>query len=400
MQAICSRKDLHEAVQTVGRAVSGRSTLPILSHILAQPLGDGRLKLVATDLEMWMECSLPTRLSLGLGEDDDVAGFTAPARVFTEMLAALPEGDISLDRPDGGNKIHARCGRSDFQLLGLPAEEFPASPEVEPTATLLIDGGNLKAMIKHVLFAVSTDETRVILTGVLLKVEGQSLKLVATDTHRLAVRSGSLISGDGDTQAVIPARAMNELLRLVGDEDAVTISLAQGQARFEIHPSAGDKEDGTIEVAGIPGRKFKSSSTTMVTRLIEGQFPNYERVIPTVTERKLTLETGEFAKAVKRVAIVARDNSNRIVLETEGAQLVMKAESGTVGSVRDEVEVAREGDDITIAFNAKYLLDVLNAMDTEGVVLELSEPLRPGILRPIADNAPEYLCVLMPMQVI
>ena len=123
-------------------------------------------------------------------------------------------------------------------------------------------------------------------------------------------------------------------------------------------------------------------------------------MIPTSTDRKLTLETGEFAKAVKRVAIVARDNSNRIVLETEGAQLVMKAESGTVGSVRDEVEVAREGDDITIAFNAKYLLDVLNAMDTEGVVLELTEPLRPGILRPIGDDAADYLCVLMPMQVI
>ncbi len=400
MQATCARKDLHEAVQTVARAVSGRSTLPILSHILAQPVGEGRLKLIATDLEMWMECSLPTRLTLGLGEESDAAGFTAPARVFTEMLAALPEGDISLDRPDGSNKIHARCGRSDFQLLGLPAEEFPAPPEVTPTATLIIEGAALKSMIRQVLFAVSTDETRVILTGVLLKTEGKTLKLVATDTHRLAVRSGKIASVEGDdTQAVIPARAMNELMKLVGDEDGVTISLASGQARFEINGRAGEKDEAAIEIPGLTG-KFRSQSTTMVTRLIEGQFPNYERVIPTSVERKLTLETGEFAKAVKRVAIVARDNSNRVVLETEGAHLVLKAESGTVGSVRDEIEVAREGDDITIAFNAKYMNDVLAAMDTEGVVLELTEPLRPGILRPIGETADDYLCVLMPMQVI
>ena len=154
------------------------------------------------------------------------------------------------------------------------------------------------------------------------------------------------------------------------------MSLAQGQARFE------------------------AGGTTMVTRLIEGQFPNYERVIPTTHDRKLTLETGEFLRAVRRAAIVARDNANRVVLETEGAQLVLSAESGTVGSAREEVEVAREGDDIQIAFNARYLQDVLNVMETEGVVLELTEPLRPGILRPIGDRAADYLCVLMPMQVI
>jgi DNA polymerase-3 subunit beta len=175
---------------------------------------------------------------------------------------------------------------------------------------------------------------------------------------------------------VVPARAMNELLRLADDEDSVSVSLAQGQARFEV------------------------GGTTMVTRLIEGQFPNYERVIPTGHDRKLTLETGEFLRAVRRAAIVARDNANRVVLETEGAQLVLSAESGTVGSAREEVEVAREGDDIQIAFNARYLQDVLGVMETEGVVLELTEPLRPGILRPIGDRAADYLCVLMPMQVI
>jgi DNA polymerase III subunit beta len=376
MQAVCPRKDLYEAVQTVGRAVSGRSTLPILSHILAQPQGDGTLKLTATDLEMWMECRLPARLQNTLEEGDETAGFTAPARVFTEMLGALPDADVFLERPEGGNKIQVRCARSDYQILGLPAEEFPAPPDVTPAASFTIPGELLRDMIRHVLFAVSTDETRPILTGVLLKVEGDTLKMVATDTHRLAVRTAKIEGSDGTANAIIPARAMNELLRLASDEDAVSVSLAQGQARFEV------------------------GGTTMVTRLLEGQFPNYERVIPTSFERKLTLETGEFTKAVKRAAIVARDNANRVVLETEGAQLVLSAESDKVGSVREEIEVAREGDDIQIAFNAKYMVDVLNIVETEGVVLELTEPLRPGILRPIGDNATDYLCVLMPMQVI
>ena len=376
MQVVCPRKDLYEAVQTVGRAVSGRSTLPILSHILAQPQGDGTLKLTATDLEMWMECSLPARLQAAIGDDEEATGFTAPARVITEILGALPDSDVLLDRPDGGNKIHVRCARSEYNILGLPAEEFPAPPDVAPTATFSLPGELLRDMIRHVIFAVSQDETRPILTGVLLAFSGTELKMVATDTHRLAVRNAPIEGGEGSANAIVPARAMNELLRLTADEDTVSVSLAQGQARFEV------------------------GTTMMVTRLLEGQFPNYERVIPTTHDRKLTLETGEFAKAVKRTAIVARDNANRVVLETEGAMLVLSSESGAVGSAREEIEVAREGDDIQIAFNAKYLNDVLNVVETEGVVLELSEPLRPGILRPIGDGATDYLCVLMPMQVI
>lgn len=386
MQAITARKDLYEAVQTVGRAVSGRSTLPILSHILVSPQGGGALKLTATDLEMWVECSLTARIQASLGDMEDAGGFTVPSRYFTEILGALPEADVILDRPDGGNKTQLRCGRSDYSLLGLPAEEFPALPEVEPAATITVTGGMLKAMIKQVAFAVSTDETRVILTGVLFIFNGKQIKMVATDTHRLAVRGGVAAAGEGQGQAVLPARAMNEISRLAGDDDEVVIALAQGQARFEVNKKNSNGE--TL------------ATTTLITRLIEGQFPNYERVIPAGHERKLTLETSEFQKAVKRVAIVARENANRIVLETQGAQLSLSAESGTVGSARDEIEVAREGDDIQIAFNAKYLGDVLAAIETEGVVLELTEPLRPGILRPIGDTAADYLCVLMPMQVI
>lgn len=395
----CPRKDLFEAIQTVGRAVSGRSSLPILSHIKIAPAGGDGLRLTATDLEMWMECSLPARVQAGLGGADAETGFTVPARVCAEMLGALPEADVVLDRPDGGNKVHVRCARSNYDLLGLPSDEFPSPPEVEPSATLVLPGALLKQMIRQVAFAVSTDETRALLTGVLMRFDGTDLRLVATDTHRLAVRAGKAAAGNGSGSAVVPARAMNEITRLAGDEDAITISLAAGQARFEVRRRAEDRDAEASPIDGLPG-KYRSGATTMVTRLIEGQYPNYERVIPQAHERKWTLVRGDLAAAVKRIAIVARDNANRVVLETEGSHLALSAESGTVGSARDEVEVAREGDDITIAFNAKYLGDVLGAVDTEGVSFELTEPLRPGVVRPVGEGAVDYLCVLMPMQVL
>ena len=195
MQAVSPRRELFEAVQTVGRAVSGRTSLPILSHVLARPVGDGRLRLMATDLEMWLECSIGSRISFGF-DDGDQPGFTFPAKLFTEMLGAFAESDVVLDRPDVKAKTSVRCGRSNYELLGLSPDEFPAPPEVDHIASFTIAGGLLKSLIKEVNFAVSTDETRVILTGVLLKFDGTAIKLVATDTHRLAVTEGNVASGD------------------------------------------------------------------------------------------------------------------------------------------------------------------------------------------------------------
>ena len=398
MQAVSPRRELFEAVQTVGRAVSGRTSLPILSHVLARPVGDGRLRLMATDLEMWLECSIGSRISFGF-DDGDQPGFTFPAKLFTEMLGAFAESDVVLDRPDVKAKTSVRCGRSNYELLGLSPDEFPAPPEVDHIASFTIAGGLLKSLIKEVNFAVSTDETRVILTGVLLKFDGTAIKLVATDTHRLAVTEGNVASGDGAGNAVVPARAMNEVLRLAGDDDAVQVVLANGQARFEFRKRADDKDTDAATVNGLYGR-FRVDTTTMITQLIDGQFPNYERVIPQNYDRKLTIDRGDFIASVKRVAIVAKENAQRVVLETQGDQLALTAESGTIGTGRDEIEVAREGADIAIAFNAKYLADALNAIDAEGVALEMTEPLRPGVIRPVGGNRPAYLCVLMPMQVI
>ncbi len=377
LRATSPRKELFEGIQTVGKAVATRSSLPILTHIRIAAK-DGKVSMMATDLEMWMEHTLP-----GVGITEDGAA-TAPARNFTELLAAMPDADVSVTVEDETNTLHLRCLKANYKLLGLSADEFPLLPQVKEDSRFVVDRETLKDAVKQTIFATSTDETRAILTGVLVVFQGDSLKLVATDTHRLAVRDCPVKEGSGSASAIVPSRAMNELLRIVGNEEGeIVVTLSGNQIQFQVDDASGSK-------------------TTLISRLIDGQFPNYERVIPAQATKTLTVERAPLAAAVKRASIVARDSSSRVVLRTtdDGDKLTITAESGSVGNAYEEVEVARTGDDtpVEIAFNAKYLADVLNVLDTEGLHIELTEPLRPGVIRP-TDNA-DYLCVLMPMQVV
>ena len=373
LKAVCARKDLYEAVQTVGHAVSGRTSLPILSHILIETEGDA-LRLTATDLELGISLTLPAARAESPG------GLTAPARILTELLGALPECDVTLG-VDLTHAVRLNCDRSDYKILGLPAEEYPKLPEVKDENGFSIPQRLLRDMIKKTIFAVSPDEARAILTGILIALEGDSLTFVSTDTHRLAVRTATVSNARGSQNAIVPARAMNELMRILSDEDGdVQVSMSGNQIRF-------------VTPQGI----------SVISRLIEGQFPNYERVIPTQHEKKLTLQTQPFQRAVRRAAIVARNNANRVILKTLDERLVIRAESNLEGTAYEEVEVAREGDDTEIAFNAKYLMDVVAVLDEEGLTLDLTEPLKPGVVRPVREDssAPgDYLCVLMPMQIV
>jgi len=381
LKADCPRKALFEAVQTVGHAVSGRSSLPILSHILLQS-EDNALRLIATDLELGISCRIPANIEEG-------GALTAPARTLTEVLANLPESDVALS-VDKSHTVRVHCDRSDYKILGLPAEEYPKLPEVKDAVAFSIPQARLKEMIRHTLFAVSTDETRPILTGILMVFDGETLKFVSTDTHRLAVKTATVKDARGSQNAIVPARAMNELTRLLTDSEGdVQVTLSSNQVCF-----------------ALPGE----DDVQIVSRLIEGQFPNYQRVIPAEFHKKLTIPTQPLLRAVRRASIVARENANRVILRTEEDKLVLTAESQMVGNAYEEVEVAREGDDVEIAFNAKYLLDVLSVIEEELLHLELTEPLKPGVLRPVAnppkdggEDSPltsDYLCVLMPMQIV
>jgi DNA polymerase III subunit beta len=378
LKAICARKDLFEGVQTVGHAVSGRTSLPILNHILVQAQ-ENSLRLMASDTELTIALSIPARVEEG-------GGLTAPGRILTELLGSLPESDVALS-VDRSHAVRVHCDRSDYKILGLPAEEYPRLPEVKDENRFVIGQRLLKEMIRQTIFAVSTDEARAILTGILMVFEGETLKFVATDTHRLAVRSATVKEGQGSHQVIVPARAMNELQRILTDADGdVLVRISDNQILFETPGGEGGR--------GI----------TLISNLIQGQFPNYQRVIPTGFQKKLTLQTGPFQKAVRRASIVARNNANRVILRTQDDKLTITAESSLEGAAYEEIEFVREGDDVEIAFNAKYLLDVLGVMDAEGLNLELTESLKPGVVRPISategGEPDEYICILMPMQIV
>lgn len=376
LKASAARKDLFEGIQIVGKAVATRSSLPILTHVRIA-IDGGKISLMATDLEMWMEHTLQTTSIMSTG------AATAPARNFTELLAAMPDAEVALDLDEDTNALHLRCAKANYKLLGLPADEFPLLPQVTAESSFVVDRAVLRDAIKQTLFATSSDETRAILTGVLVVFQGDSLRLVATDTHRLAVRDCPVKSGEGAASAIVPSRAMSELQRIIGSEEgAVEVTLSSNQIQFKVNDTRGE--------------------TTLISRLIDGQFPNYERVIPTAATKTLTLERDPLTSAIRRAAIVARENSNRVVLRSteDGDRLTLTAESGNVGNAYEEIEVARDGDPgpVEIAFNAKYLADVLGVLDGPGLKLELTEPLRPGVIKPTESQ--DYLCVLMPMQVV
>lgn len=368
MNFICQKRVFHEALQSVSRAVATRSTLPILGNVLLEAR-DGRLKLVTTDLEIGMTCEVP----LEGGEDGAV---TVPERIIQDVVSNLA-ADVELNiSADERSLLTISAGKSKYTIHGLPADEFPALPEVPSDTVITIPAPVLRDLVRKTLFAASADEGRVILTGCLLTWDGQTVTMVATDTHRLAIKHAS-VSGQFDkpVSVIIPSRALQELLRLLGSSE------------------------GTVEVAvGESQVRFSAERVQLVTRLIEGQFPAYERVIPPESQKHMVANRQELYDAVRRASIVARTESNKLILKSEDSTLIITAKTGEVGEAREELTINLEGEPVEIAFNAEYMQDVLGVLDTETVELGLTGPLNPGLLK--ADGEPDYIYVVMPMQML
>jgi DNA polymerase-3 subunit beta len=366
MKLTAQRKDVAEALHIVGRGVSGRSTLPILSNVLLE-VGKKRLRLLATDLEMWVECGIDVEAA----EDGSV---TVPARVLGELVDRFGEGPVAMELAAEGSPLTVTSGKAQYEIQCLPAQEFPAAPQVIDGSTIKMAQGDLRRLIRSVIFAASGDETRAVLTGAMLRCEGDGVMLVATDMHRLAVNGGAASVTGEPAQAVIPSRALNEVARAATGEGEVVISLGEGQIRFEV----GD--------------------VCVVSRLVEGQFPDYKRVIPEQPQQQLVVNREELLTAIRRAAVLARAEANKVVLRAQEGVLSIRAESADVGRGSEQVAVQLEGGEIEIAFNAEYLIDVLSVLEAESVEIGLTGPLSPGIVRP-TDGA-QFIYVVMPMAIL
>lgn len=366
MKITCERGYLATALGVASRAVSARNTLPILSNVLLEASGD-RVRLTATDLDTSIRADLPAFVE----REGEVS---VPASLLSDVVSKLPDAPVTLEL--GDNKVSLRCGKSDYTIVSLPAEDFPVVPQVKDGTLITLPQGTLKEMLRLTTFAAAKEENRSVLMGVLFEARGSTLTLVATDTRRLSWKQTEISDTiETPVQAIVPAKPLAELERVLRDtlEDTVAIRFGGSQVQFE------------------------TGSVTLVSRVLDGAFPPYERLIPKTCERKLTFDRTAMLDAMRRVQIVAKNASQRSVWRTKGDALEVTAESQDVGRAFEEVPIAMEGSDITIAFNAVFLNEVLSIVGADKMTMEMQGPLQPSVMR--ADNKPDFLYLVMPMNV-
>jgi DNA polymerase-3 subunit beta len=363
------QENLARGLSIVSRAVSNRSTLPVLANVLLKT-EDAGLKLTATNLEIGITYWVPGKI-----ETDGAT--TVPAKLLTDLVNSLPAGDRVDLALQAGDTLHLRCGRFETHVKGIDADEFPAIGAAGERPTTRIAQNALRRALAETVFAAASDEARPILTGVLARFEGDQLTLAAADNYRIAVKTIPILDPVPETSVVIPARALIELARVLADvEDPVEIVLAAGRNQVQFH------------LDGID----------LVSRLIDGQFPNYQQVVPQSHTTRAILDREELLRAVRPAALIAHESANIVKLQigADGEPGITVSASAEVGDHVGQVEATVEGDGTTIAFNARYLADVLTNVSADQFALELNGPLSPGVFKPLGDD--HYIHVVMPVR--
>src|SRR6185503_14649596 len=363
------QENLARGLQVVSRAVSTRNTLPVLANVLLKT-EDGGLKLTATNLEIGVTYWVA-------GKIDTDGATTVPARLLTDVINSLPAGDRVDLELQGAATLRIRSGRFETHIKGIDADDFPAIPTAGERPTTRAPQKVLKQALEETAFAAASDEARPSLTGGLARFEGDQLTLAAADNYRIAVKTLPILHPVPETSVVIPARALNELARVLADtDDPVDVVLAGARNQVLFH------------LDGID----------LVSRLIDGQFPNYQQVMPQAHATRAVLDREELLRAVRPAALIAHESANIVKLQIggDGDPGVTVSANAEVGDHVGQVEAAVEGDGTTIAFNARYLADVLTNVSADQFALELNGPLSPGVFKPVGDD--RYVHVVMPVR--
>jgi len=372
----CTQENLAKGLATVGRAVATRSPLPVTSNVLIAT-DDSRLKLAATNLDIAITCWINAKI-----EED--GAITVPARLVGEFVNSLPNDRIDMKLNERQRSLNLKCGHFEANVKGIDADEFPPIPSVESEGAIAVDPKELRDAIEQVAFAAATDDSRPVLAGVSMVFDGETLTLAAADGFRLAVLEMPLPEAVASRiDIIVPARALTELSRIVGDAEE------------------------PLQITVTPNRSqvlFRLPNVQLVSRLIEGTFPNYRQIIPGKHTTRVVVSTKEFLGATKIASYFARDSANIVRLhakpgeEIAPGQLTVAATAAEVGDTTGGIDAVIEGEEAQIAFNAKYLTDVLSVMDAQQVALEITTPSSPGVVRPSSENG-AYTHVIMPMHV-
>lgn len=347
MKFTCQKNILQEAISIVQKAVTGKSTMPILQGILINAKND-TLTLTGSDIDL----SIETKINVNIEENGSIV---VDAKLFGEIIRKLPNTTVEIKTTEK-NCIEIICSKSKFTLVHLEPQDFPNLPEISEDKIFTINQKTLKNMIKGTIFAIAQDETRPILTGVLFEIKNKKLNLVAIDGYRLALKS-EFVDNEDSITAVIPGKTLNEVIKILEDDGDVHITFTSNHMLINL------------------------GSTKIISRLLEGEFIRYNSIIPEEFNLNVTAKREELLEAIERASLVAKDgNTNLIKLNIEEDIMVITSNS-QLGNVREEINIILQGQPLEIAFNSKYLIDVLKIMNEEEIVIQFSSSISPCIMK-------------------
>ncbi len=367
MKFTITREQLQEGLTAVAAAIPAKTTLPVLSNVLVEATKQG-LRLSGTDLDIAVSTTVAADV-------DDDGAVTLPAKKLIDITRELPSAPIRFAAL-GEQRVSIECGRSKFKLLGLPREEFPSFPAVKFDGAWQATAGVVHKLVGHVAFAASTEESRPILNGVLWELRPDRMRMVATNGHRLAKMD---VPATGGTSAdlIVPPKALEQIRRLFASDAAIDVA----------------KSDNHLG--------FRSGGKLVFSRLIEGPYPNYEQVIPRENDKAATIDKAAMAGALRRMSVVASDQTHRIRLAFSGGTVKFSVQTPDLGEAQDELPVTYEGEPLEIGFNATYLLEILKYMPTDEVRLTLKAPERAATVEPVGwDDPASYMALVMPLRLV
>ena len=369
MRFTISREKLQEGLSAVAATVPAKTTLPVLANILIETTDKG-IRLSGTDLDI--------AVSMEVSADIDAQGaITIPAKKLAEIARELPPSPVKIAAV-GDQRVTLDCGRSHFKILGLPKDEFPSFPAVKFKDSWRVRAGDLRKLIDHTAFAVSTEESRPILNGVLWELRSELMRMVATNGHRLAKMEVQIAAaGAPSSDLIVPPKALEQIRRLFPEDE-------------ELEIARGDNHLG-----------FRSPFTAVYTRLIEGPYPNYQQVIPKDNDKYAIADKVALIGALKRMSVIASDQTHRIRLSFNQALLRFSVQTPDLGEATDELSVRYNGDPLDIGFNANYLLEILRYIPTDEVKITMKAPERAATLEPEGwSDAATYLTLVMPLRLV
>jgi DNA polymerase-3 subunit beta len=365
MKATLTKADLQKGIAHVQNVVPSRSALPIISNVLLNAT-KGKLKLSATDLRVGIECTIGAKVT-------SQGSLSVSATRLGEIVRELPEKDI-LIQITKEKMLALTCGKSFFKIMSLPGDEFPALPVVETETPVKLEQRLVREMFQKTSFAISSEQARYTLTGLLFDLDKGKLRVVATDGRRMSYAQRDVeVPKDYRSGVIIPDKMITEVLRLMKGDGDVVVEIGENQVCFTF------------------------DDIRLVSQLIEGNFPDYKAVIPKKHEREVVVDTFDFTMATRRASAVTSREFNSVKLHICKGLMILSAVTPDVGEAKDEIAVSYDGDDIDIVFNPDYLLDALGSIETDRTVLQLKDALSPGVLKPYESE--DYVYVIMPIKV-